>query len=199
MLWFFLALLALYAVFLEAALQVDLHRTDTTHLLLRLRIAGLRKTWYFKLVKTVGGHRLLLVSDPDSRPVDTAQMRQGRGRSIVRALLSSDKARQFLLSHIRVDRLDSLILLRTEAASHTALLSGFIQGLLACIPVFRRRNVRIRVLPDFFRPHSTVKARCIIRFRLGTIILTAWMLLAAHLRQRRLTESEAMTYGSSHR
>lgn len=199
MLWLFVMLMLLYAAFLEGTVQADLRCFGTAELQLRFTVGGIHKTWRYQLSKTEQGHQLNRTDAHGTKVVSPAQFRQSRSRIIADTFRRADKARYFLLTHLRLERLDGRILLRTEDAAASALLSGAVQSVLGCIPAVRRHNVRIRVLPEFFRAHSTVNARCIIRFRLGTIILTAWMLLAAYIRQQRLTESEAMEYGTSHR
>ena len=191
MFWLLTALLTLLAALLEARIQVDLQHFDITRARIRLDIAHLHKTWRLMLVRTERGHRAILADELGTRPLDSGDLRQSQSRHLLDALIRADKARRFLLHHTHLERLDALALLCTQDAARSALLCGMVQGALACIPAARRRCVHIRVLPEFFRTHSTVNARCIIRFRLGTIFLTATMLLAAYLRQQRLTESEA--------
>ena len=173
-----LVLLMLLAAFLlfcsDLTLQADLHRFGSTRLLMIAQAAGIHKFWQIS-----------------SLPGAASRLRRSRGSLLLGTLLRADHTRRFLLRHMRLEMLDVLLLLRTEDAARTALLSGAAQGLLQCIPAAHQKNVCIRVLPDFFRAHTTVQARCIIRIRLGILLLTAGMLLAAYLRQQHLTESEA--------
>ncbi len=172
MFWVIAALL-LALTLLKVTVQADVHRYGVTHLHIRVEITGMHKSW------TRTG-----LPEPGT-------LRESRGSRVISLLRRSVIARRFLLRHIRLERLDTLILLRTEDAARSALLCGTLQGVLGCIPAIRRRNARIRVLPEFFRSKSTIDVRCIIRLRLGTIILTAGLLLLAYLREQRLTESEA--------
>lgn len=197
MLWLFMTLLAGYALFLEMNLQADLHHFDRTQGRFILRIAGIRKIWQVMLVRTAQGHRLVLADEDSTRPLDAGQLRRSRGSMLLDALRRADKARKFLLKHTHLDRLDALLLLHAEDAARSALLSGTVRSVLYCIPAVRRKAVRIRVLPEFFRAHSTVNARCIIRIRLGTIILTAMMLLIAYIREQRQQKARH-AYGTSH-
>lgn len=199
MLWFSLALLTVYAAFLQATLQAELHWHEAAQLRLCLHLAGFHKTWQYHLNRTAQGHQLHRTDRHGTKPVDTTRLHGNRARILMELLRRADKAWRFLLAHLHLDRLDALLLLRTGDAAHSALLSGGLQGLAGCIPASLRKNVHIRVLPDFFRPHSTLNARCIIRFRLGTIILTAGLLIMAYIREQQPTESEAMQYGTSHR
>jgi len=175
MLMLLTALLLGYACFLPITLQADVHHHASTQTRIIIHVAGLTKTWHFSGLTGAA-----------------TQLRQSRTRLLLEMFRRADKARAFLLRRLHLEQLDALLLLCTGNAARSALLTGAIQGTLAFIPHLRRRNVRIRVLPDFFRERSTVSARCIIRLRVGTIILTAMMLLIAHFRGQRLTESEAV-------
>lgn len=180
MFWLLAALLAVYACFLPMTIQADVHHHDQTQARIIAQYTLLAKEWRIS-----------------GLPGAAAQFRQSRSRLLLDALIRADKARKFLLHHIHLDRLDALILLHTGDAARSSLLSGGLQGALTCIPAAQRKAVRIRVLPEFFRAHSTVQARCIIRIRLGTLILTAMMLLAAYFRQRRVQKARH-AYGTSH-
>ncbi len=192
MFWLLLILMAGYGLLLEMQLQFDLQHFDCTRARILLRVAGLERDWRFELARTPQGHRLLLADSHGTQQVGLPQIEESRAPLLLKTVARADRARNFLLRHLHLSRLDALILLRTEDAAGSAILSGVAQGVLACIPAAQRENVRVRVLPEFFRAHSTVNGRCIIRLRLGTFILTASMLLAARLRMQRLTESEAV-------
>lgn len=185
------ALWGIYAALLTVTIQADVHHFETTGARIQLRVAGVHKTWRLTLLRTAQGHRLVLAGEQGVRPLDAGQLRQSRGSMLLDALLRADKARRFLLRHTRLDQLDGLLLLRTPDAARSALWAGTLQGLLGCIPPARRRHVRLRVLPEFFRAHTTLSARCIIRFRLGTILITASLLLLAWFREQQLQAREA--------
>ncbi len=191
MLLLLFALLAVYIVLLEIRIQADIQHEDGTQARVILRLAGIHKTWRLMLTRTSQGRQVMLAKNDGAHPLSGKGFREGRGRFLLSVFRRADQTRHFLLHHIHLDRLDALALLRTEDAARSALLSGTLQSIAACLPASRRRSVRIRVLPEFFRAHSTVKARCIIHLRVGTIFLTAMMLLIAALRTQRLTESEA--------
>ena len=191
-------LLMAAASLLKVTLQADLHHSDRTQVQFLLRIGQLHKSWRLMIIRTSSGHRLLLSDGQGAHPLDTVRIQQSRSGLLLGTLRRSDKARRFLLSRTCMDKLDALVLLHTSDAARSAVLSGLIGGMLGCIPAVRRRHVRIRVLPEFFKARSTVDVCCIIRLRMGTIIVTAIMLLAAYIRQQHRTESEAVSYGTSH-
>ncbi len=173
MVLFLAALLLLEAMLLPDTFRADVRRHGSTWFRVTARYAFFTRTWQ------------------SGAPAPT-QARRQHGRRLLFALRQAEAAQRFLLRHVQLDRLDACILLRTEDAARTSLLAGALQG-LAYLPAVQRRHVRIRVLPDFFRPHSTLQTRCIIHVRMGTILLTMLMLLAFRLRQKART-----AYGTSH-
>lgn len=173
MVLFLAALLMLEAMLLPVTFRADVRRHGRTWYCITAQYAFFVRTW----------------QSGDPAPTQTSRQRR---RRLLSALRQAESARRFLLRHVHLDRLDACLLLRTEDAARTSLLSGLLTG-LAHIPAMQRRQVRIRVWPDFFRPHSTLQARCIIRLRMGTILLTMLMLLAFRLRQKART-----AYGTSH-
>ena len=178
MLYILSAALCTALCLLPVTVKAGLHCCGSARWTLRVTCAGLHRTRH----------------SGDGRAA--SRLRPSRLRLLASSLRRADRARQFLLRHTRLEALDALILLRTGDAALSALVTGSLQS-LAALPAVRRRNVRIRVLPEFFRPHSSVQARCIIRLRLGTIILTMLMLLAAAFRQRQMQKARNW-YGTSH-
>ncbi|MBE5809408.1 MAG: DUF2953 domain-containing protein [Clostridiales bacterium] len=167
-------LLLLEVLLLPLTLQADLRHQGSTKVRVMLKYAFLRHTW-------------------PSANQSPGEKRLHRGSKLFTALRESAEARRFFLRHIHLDRLDALLLLRAGDAAATSLLTGSLRGLLCCIPQLHRRHIRIRVQPDFFRPHSTIQLHCIIRLTLGTLLLTILRLLAFRLRQKART-----AYGTSH-
>ena len=169
MFWLLIALLTGYALYLPVTVQVDIHHERQTSLKVKMNLASVHKTWS--------------VSDLSG----TAKQSDLRRKSQMLSLLHrADRARRFLLAHAELLKLDALILLHMDDAAQTALLTGVLRP-LAQLP---RKKVRICVQPDFYHPCSSAQIRCMFLWRLGTLLLTSVMLLAAYLRQRR-SESEA--------
>lgn len=191
MIWLLISLLCIYALLLELSVQAELYHADSTQLRITLLWAMIRKTRRFVLLRTPRGHRLFTADESTLHPIQPGSQTRIMGQKMLHALRRADKARRFLLRHTHLDKLDALLLLHTGDAARSALLTGMLQGALSCIPAARRGNIRFRTLPEFFRSHTTFNAKCIIRLRLGTILLTAIMLLGAYLRGQHLTESEA--------
>ena len=169
MFWLLLVLLAGYALQLPVTLETDAYHHQHTRTRHRLSISGLHKTW-----------------TTDGLSGTAAQIKSPRSQMMLTIFRNADNMRHFLRAHTHLQKLDVLLLLHTNDAAHTALLTGIIRPLIQ-LP---QQNVRICVQPDFFRPHSTLQIRCIIRWKLGTLLLTSMMLLGAYIRQR-ISESEA--------
>lgn len=179
MIWLIIILTAM-VLLAPVTIQVDLSRGAWTQGRVILTCWRLHKTWRW-----------------DSRR--PAQKHREKQKQVLQGLRHVDvQVWRFLFRRIRLQKLDMLILLRTGDAARSALLSGTLRSVAACIPAVHRRNIRMQILPEFFREHSTLQLRCIIRLKPGTLILTAGLLLLRSLRAQRLNESEAMQYGTSH-
>ena len=195
MLWALIILIMIILLTLPAEIRTELRHTDATQLFIRLQITGIHRTWRLLLLRTAVGHRLVLDGKNGLQPLDPQSFRRSRGSTLLTALGQEKSIRRYLLQHLHLQTLEAFALLRTDDAAHSALLSGALQAILSSFPSFRRK-ARIRIFPEFFRGHSTVLAKCIIRIRLGTILLTAMMLLAAQHRQHQ--KKARQIYGTSH-
>lgn len=194
--WFLLPLgiaaLLTALMLLPIRLTVDIYHAERTFSRIGLQAARLGRAWLFEAVRTAQGHQLIVAGqDGVSHGVEPGQLRGSPADHMLSALRRADKARHFLIRHIHPERLDASLLLHTENAAATALLTGAMRTLTGCLPLHWREKMHVRIQPDFFREHTTIQARCILRFRLGTIIITACMLLAAIAVQRAYTAREA--------
>nr|MBR4281137.1 hypothetical protein [Clostridia bacterium] len=168
-----IGLLSLYALFMPVTFRIEVHHAGKTAYRVIMKYTFVTKTW-------------------QSGPQKSSKPRRKENRSLLSILRQEAKARIFIRRHIRLDRLDSLIILHAGDAARTSLLSGGLQG-LANILSLQRQEVRIHVIPDFFRGYTTVQTLCIIHVRLGIILLTMLMLLASRLQRKART-----AYGTSH-
>lgn len=185
-------LLMLMLLAAPVRLQADVYHADQTLGRIRLTVAGLPHTWRLKLVRTPTGHQIIAAGKDGSEHALAPEALQGSpAERLISQLLASDGPRRYLLRHIRLERLDAALRLHSEDAARTALLTGFIRSLTAFIPPAWRERARLRVTPEFVRDRSILQARCILHFRLGTIIITAGMLLASIASQRALKAREA--------
>ena len=171
MFWLMISLLVGYMLLLPVDFTLQLHHHGKTHTRLTLRLAGIHKTWRYEGFP--GAHQA---------------PRESRGQRILSVLRQSGRAGRFLRRHTKLIRLNALLILSTCDAARTAILTGLLRSV--CMTI-QPKHCRICIQPDFFHAHSTLQAKCIIRWKLGTLILTAGLLLAEALRHQQLTESEA--------
>ncbi|MDD6050248.1 MAG: hypothetical protein PUC00_03095 [Clostridiales bacterium] len=188
MLWLWLLLMMGYTLLLDIRIQADLRHGDGTHARLRLYLGAIHRTWH--LTRPARSAQILLAREDGAQVLSPGGIPVQRGWMVLKALHRADRARRFLLHHIHLERLDAQLTIHTSDADRTALVTGALRGVVAQLPSRWHKRVRIRVLPEFLQTFSTVQARCIIRLRLGTILLTAMLLLLAYLLERRQTESE---------
>ena len=115
---------------------------------------------------------------PDLTPDTPAQ--SWRVLRMIGTFLRAGRARRFLLQHVRLICLRAMVRIRLNDASRTCLLAGFLRQLLPLLPA----GSDVRIYPEFLLP-SRVHVRCIVFFHLGTIIITAAMVLLAYYRESR--------------
>ena len=185
-------LMAGFLMLLPVTLRAESAHDAVTRLHITLRYAKLRIRW--RLADSPEGRRLVRMNAVGiPQPGRPHPQRRQRIGLILRTLARADHARRFLLRHLRLQALDGLVSLHTEDAAHTALLSGGMDA-LARLPGLYRNRIRVRVLPDFFRGDTRWHLRCIIQPRLGTLLITSLMLLAAWAAEQYRLSKEAETW-----
>lgn len=95
------------------------------------------------------------------------------------SLWRSDRARRLL----RLDgqfRLQAMLHLGLDDAAYTALLTGLLQQLARFLP----QQADIRIQPEFIG-RTRLQVRCIVFLHLGTLLITAAMLLTAYVLEGR--------------
>ena len=103
----------------------------------------------------------------------------------LKVFLRADHARKFLLRHTRLEELTLRLRLSLSDAARTASVTGLIRGLTAAVPPDLRRRVAVTVQPDFLSGQTAALGRCIVRVRLGTLLITGFMAALALAMQRR--------------
>lgn len=180
---FFLLIIALCLI--PARLQADVQRAGQTVARVRFSAAGLRREWHFAIVRTPQGLQLLAASRTgEPHPVEPESLRGGPFDRLMQSFFACPDARHYLLRHIRPERLCGVLRLHTGDAARTALLTGFLRSLMQLIPVLWHMEPDIRIVPDFLHARSELQARCIFRFRPGTIIITLALLFLSRFTQR---------------
>lgn len=95
-------------------------------------------------------------------------------------LLRTDKARKWLFNGIHLIHCEAKIRLALSDAAQTALLSGALTTLGGWLP----GKVQLHVIPDFWSGHSAFALRAAVATRLGTLVITAALVLAAWIGER---------------
>ncbi len=103
----------------------------------------------------------------------------------LKVLLRADHARSFLLRHTRLEEATLRLRLSLSDAACTAFVTGLLRGLNAVIPCHLRSRVTVLAQPDFLTGQTAALGRCIVRVRLGTLLITGFMAALALAMQRR--------------
>lgn len=173
-------LIVLLIIIAPVRIAADIHFDRQTDADVTLRIWGIGHTFRVRTVRDrTGRHIILLPKKPLSPPRKAPEQQVQRGMILLGTFLRSNHARRFLARHIHLEKLHASVQLALSDAAKTATLTGLLSGLVSMIPCRYRDCIRIRVTPDFFHDHITASSRCILFFHLGTLLITAAMMLAA--------------------
>ena len=178
-------LLLLYLVLITPLrLTVCLSHAGETRLLARLQAWGIPLTWRIRSQRLRSGRVTTLFRKnhpPMEAPPDTGR----RVRVVAGAYLRSNRARAYLRGHVRLLSLEALVHIALSDAAQTALAAGLLGALGLMISLRMQGRARVQVIPAFFHQQTTAQARCILFFRLGTILITAALAGTAYLLERR--------------
>ena len=174
-------LLAVYLIIITPVrIAADIRFDRQTDADVTLRVWGVGHTFRIRTVRDrTGRHIILLPQKPLSPPRKAPDQQVQRGMILLGAFLRSNHARRYLARHIHVEKLHASVHLALSDAAKTASITGLLNGLVSLIPCRYRDRVRIRVMPDFFHDHITAGSRCILFSHLGTLLITAAMMLIA--------------------
>ena len=178
-------LLLLYLVLITPLrLTVCLSHAGETRLLVRLQAWGIPLTWRIRSQRLRSGRVTTLFRKnhpPKEAPPDTGR----RVRVVAGAYLRSNRARAYFRGHVRLLSLEALVHIVLSDAAQTALAAGLLGALGRLISLRMQGRARVQVIPAFFHQQTTAQARCILFFRLGTILITAALAGAAYLLEKR--------------
>lgn len=184
MVWALIVLLIFAGMFIPLRVTADVHHGARRLMRLHISAAGLHREWVAEAVRGPEGRQLMIARKGRMpRTFSPPSLNASTADSLTSMLRESRPARRFLLRHTHAEQLDMQLLLHTSSAASTALMTGAVQLAVQILPAHWRGKVRLRVLPDFLRDHSTLQARCIFRLCVGTILITASLLLASHAAQ----------------
>lgn len=173
-------LIVLLIMIAPVQISADIRFDRQTDADVTLRVWGIGHTFRLRTVRDrTGRHIILLPQKPLSPTRQAPDQQVQRGMTLLGAFLRSNHARHYLVRHIHLETLHASLQLALSDAAKTATLTGLISGLVTMIPCRYRDRIRIRVIPDFFHDHITASSRCILFFHLGTLLITAAMMLTA--------------------
>ncbi|MBQ7851137.1 MAG: DUF2953 domain-containing protein [Clostridia bacterium] len=176
---------------LSLTVQADLRHEGHAVLRLRIGLGILRRGWLMRLGRTGHGLQLTLQNaDGQSCPPPELSPESMPGQAIA-LLRRADKTRRFLLRHTHLETLHARVQLGMSNAARTALLTGAARALTVMLPVPWRSRVRLHIQPDFIHDRTALQLRCIIRVKLGTLLITSAMLLAAFAAEKAVKAREA--------
>ena len=166
-------------------LRLDIRCAQAAEALLAPRFWGLGPTLRFRLEKTEQGHQAYRIGSSGQRiPLRSGAASMKQNLPLLRTLLRGNHARQLLFRGLTLLRLDVALNISLDNAARTALTAGSLQSLWRALPCSWRKRARLQVRPDFLSGQGSVQARWIVFFHLGTLILTAALLLMSYLTER---------------
>lgn len=171
MVWLVLAFLLGYALLLPCTVRILVQYHEQIQTRIHLSMAGIHKTWTFT-----------------GFPTPASPLRSQYLRVLLHAIRSASGIRRYFVQHTHLKQFQATIFLHTSDAARTAIFTGLIRNLLTAFPA---AQTKICLLPDFFHPRTSIQCRCIIQWKLGTLLFTTMMLLAATLFTPQQKESEA--------
>lgn len=197
--WFILLILPAMLMLLPFHLtaEVQLHPEQQGRIV--LSSLGLKYTWRLRLVRTASGHVLQRIGKSGKAEGPGMELHSSPADAALKRLLHDQPAKRFLQKHVCLERIDAIIRIHFENAARTALVTGAVRSLIPLIPPALRAVTHLQLLPAFTPAQARLQGRCIVQFRLGTIIITALMLLYSSFRQHVSQHERKCVYGASHR
>lgn len=181
---------------LPLRVQSDIHHGERRLMRLTVTWAGITRTWHFESRQGAQGRELLVSGGvfrrSGQRVIHPGKRHRNALKKALYALKENKPARQYLRRHVRTEQLDVQILLHTRAAAGTALATGALRVFYSFLTADALRKIRVRILPDFLRDHSTLQARCIFSLRPGTLLITAALFFFARISQGMKREAQAI-------
>lgn len=147
----------------------------------RLSVWGIPLHWAFRTHQEGGRLRLMVrgrrlhTGEHQAQPITSARVKVWLG-----TLLRTDKARKCFFNGVHLTEGDVKLRLALSDAAKTAVLSGALTTLGGWLP----DTLHLRVIPDFWSEHSAFSMRLALATRLGTLVLTAVLMLVAWLGER---------------
>ena len=185
----------LTVLFLPLRIQTDVHHGERRLMRISVTLAGVTRVWRLESRKGGKGREVILgggLLNRSPHVIQTSPKQNEWLKRSLRELRHNKPVRRFLRRHVHTQQLDIQLLLHTSTAAGTALATGMLRFLFSWLTAETLQRSRIRILPDFLRERSTLQARCIFSLRLGTILISAALLLLTRLTQGMKREAQAI-------
>ncbi len=174
-----LMLLFTIMMMLPLRVQADVLHARETRIRLIMQVLCFRKALHMKLADAPDGRRLTLIGRSGMESsFDPQRLHSSTAQKLTALFRASPEARGYLRRHVHMDVLNAFLRLHTSNAARTALLTGCFRALTAILPPSVRRIGRFSIMPDFHQGQTCFQLRCILHLRLGTLLVTAGLLLA---------------------
>lgn len=171
---------ALMATPLEIYVALSAGRGATGQV--QLHVWGIPLRWAFRTEQEGGRLRLMVRGGRIHTGEHQAPtIAPGRAKVWLGALLRTDQARKWLFGGVQLTHCEGSLRLALSNAARTAMVSGALAMLSQWLP----DTLRLRVIPDFWGGSSAFSLRLGLFTRLGTLTVTAALLLAAWAGERR--------------
>ena len=180
-----IGLLMLYLLLITPVrLTLSVSHAGETRILVQAKVWGIPLRWRIRSRRLRKGRVTTLLRKnhpPSEAPPDTGR----RILTMAGAYLRSNRARAFLRAHLHLIRLEAMLRLSLADAAQTALAAGLLGALSRLVSLRMHAKAWVQVIPAFFDRQTTLHSRCILFFRLGTILITAALAGTAYLLERR--------------
>lgn len=179
-------LVAFIVLITPVTIQLNLRYAQSSEAMLMIRLWGLGPDLRYRLEKTEDGRRLFRVDKSGKlKPLKAASSTSAKPlMTLLRAVLRGNQARELFFRGLSLQQLDIALNVSLGNAARTALTAGALQSLWRALPCQWRRKARLQVRPDFLGGHGGFQARCMIFFHLGTLLITAALLLLSYAAER---------------
>lgn len=159
-------------------LRLDLRWIHTADLLIAPRFWGLGPTLRLRVEKTQHGHQVFRIDKHgNAKPLKLPSSPSAApSLHMLRSALQGGPLRWFIRG-LSLMQFDVALNVSLDNAARTALTAGAAQSLWRALPCAWRKKARLQVRPDFLSGQGGAQARWIVFFHLGTLLITAAMLM----------------------
>lgn len=170
--------------FLYLQVEINVRAGDTLSWQISPSILWLKKDFRFRLIRTQQHHEVLyLPSYGTPHCLSPEKMQSSSGKRLLQSLRKDPAIRRYLFRRIRRFRLSAEIVVHADHAASTAMVAGILH-IISLLAHIYTDKVAARILPGFTSQRTCINARCIFSLRVGTLLITTFMMLLDSVRQQ---------------